>query len=127
MRALEAEINDLHGEFELDRLDYLETIRRQDQQLKLMQQILEKVQPVIRKDANYADLGRVKKEAVWNEDQGRWLLPDLLMAKGRLPNAGHGEWPRGGEVSFHVQCSGARTRTPARTRRSRRASRGSRR
>ena len=38
---MEKELEDLSNEFELDRLDYLETIRRQDQQLKLFQQILE--------------------------------------------------------------------------------------
>lgn len=48
-KALESEVEDLQGEFELDRLDYLETIRKQDQQLKLLTQILEKVQPSIRK------------------------------------------------------------------------------
>lgn len=46
---MEREIEDLQGEFELDRLDYLETIRKQDQQLKLYSQILEKIQPIIRK------------------------------------------------------------------------------
>uniref|UniRef100_A0A1I8ERC0 Uncharacterized protein n=1 Tax=Wuchereria bancrofti TaxID=6293 RepID=A0A1I8ERC0_WUCBA len=43
IQALENDIEDLHGEFELDRLDYLETIRKQDQQVKLLQQILDKV------------------------------------------------------------------------------------
>ncbi|KAI6238118.1 Kinesin-like protein [Aphelenchoides fujianensis] len=82
VRALESEIHDLQGEFELDRLDYLETIRKQDQQLKLFHQILERVQPAIRKDSNYADLARVKRDAHWNEEQSRWILPDLQMAKG---------------------------------------------
>ncbi|VDK86981.1 unnamed protein product [Onchocerca ochengi] len=43
IQSLENDIEDLHGEFELDRLDYLETIRKQDQQVKLLQQILDKV------------------------------------------------------------------------------------
>ncbi|KAK5984425.1 hypothetical protein GCK32_010366 [Trichostrongylus colubriformis] len=60
----------MQGEFELDRLDYLETIRKQDQQLKLLTQILEKVQPTLRKDSNYYNLEKVKKDAVWNEDEG---------------------------------------------------------
>ena len=49
VRSLESEIEDLQSEFELDRLDYLDTIRKQDQQLKLLSQILDKVQPFIRK------------------------------------------------------------------------------
>lgn len=53
VKALNAEIRDLQQEFEDDRTDYLDTIRKQDQQLKLLQQILEKIQPTIRKDCNY--------------------------------------------------------------------------
>ena len=53
IRALNSEISDLQTEFEKDRTDYLDTIRKQDQQLKLYQQIMDKVQPTIRKDCNY--------------------------------------------------------------------------
>ena len=53
MKALNIEIRDLQQEFEDDRTDYLDTIRKQDKQLILLQQILERVQPTIRKDANY--------------------------------------------------------------------------
>ena len=53
VKALNAEIHDLQQEFEDDRTDYLDTIRKQDQQLKLLQQILDKIQPTIRKDCNY--------------------------------------------------------------------------
>lgn len=53
VKALEREVSDLYSEFQNDRTDYLETIRRQDQQLKLYQGILEKVQSLIRRDCNY--------------------------------------------------------------------------
>ncbi len=53
VKALNSEIHDLQQEFEDDRTDYLDTIRKQDQQLKLLQQILDKIQPTIRKDSNY--------------------------------------------------------------------------
>ena len=53
IKVLSAEIQDLQREFESDRSDYLDTIRKQDQQLILLQQILEKVQPTIRKECNY--------------------------------------------------------------------------
>ena len=49
VHSLESEIEDLQSEFELDRLDYLDTIRKQDQQLKLFSQILDKIQPLIKK------------------------------------------------------------------------------
>ena len=53
IKAMNDEIRDLQQEFEDDRSDYLDTIRRQDQQLKLLQQIVEKIQPTIRKECNY--------------------------------------------------------------------------
>ena len=53
VKALNAEIVDLQQEFEDDRTDYLDTIRKQDQTLKLLHQILEKIGPTIRKDCNY--------------------------------------------------------------------------
>lgn len=91
VRALESEIHDLQSEFELDRIDYLDTIRRQDQQLKLVQQILEKVQPCLRRDSNYSNLEKIKKEAVWDEDLQKWHLPDVTVVKTQLPNAGGGK------------------------------------
>ncbi|EYB99322.1 hypothetical protein Y032_0123g1144 [Ancylostoma ceylanicum] len=89
-KALESEVEDLQGEFELDRLDYLETIRKQDQQLKLLAQILEKIQPTIRKDSNYYNIEKVKKDAVWNEDECRWILPEMSVSRTVLPNAHNG-------------------------------------
>ncbi|VDK55393.1 unnamed protein product [Anisakis simplex] len=87
VKSLESEIEDLHGEFELDRLDYLETIRKQDQQIKLLQQILDKIHPIVKRDCNYHNLDRVKKDAAWNEDQGKWILPELFFTKTTLPSA----------------------------------------
>ncbi|CAG0926125.1 unnamed protein product, partial [Notodromas monacha] len=53
VKVLEQEISDLTSEFESDRTDYLETIRKQDQQIKLLQQILDRAQPAIKKESNY--------------------------------------------------------------------------
>ncbi len=90
VKSLEGEISDLHGEFELDRLDYLETIRKQDQQLKLLQQILDRLQPTIRKDSNYCNLEKIKRDSVWNDDQGRWIVPEMTNSRTHLPNANPG-------------------------------------
>ena len=84
---METEIRDLQSEFELDRLDYLETIRKQDRQLKLLQQIIDKVQPCLRRDSNYANIEKIKKDAVWDDDQGRWILPEVAVTQTKLPNA----------------------------------------
>lgn len=53
VKSLDREIQDLQSEFETERYEYLETIRRQDQQLKLLQQVLAKIHPLLRKDTNY--------------------------------------------------------------------------
>ena len=45
--------SDLQSEFEKDRQEYLDTIRSQDQQLILLQTLIDKVQPTLRKDCNY--------------------------------------------------------------------------
>ena len=37
VRGLNTEITDLQSEFERDRQDYLDTIRKQDQQIKLIE------------------------------------------------------------------------------------------
>ncbi|CAJ0580049.1 unnamed protein product, partial [Mesorhabditis spiculigera] len=90
VKALESEIEDLQGEFELDRLDYLETIRKQDQQIKLFAQMLDKIHPLIKKDCNYHNLEKIKKEAMWNPDEGKWALPEMSISKTTFPNAGNG-------------------------------------
>ncbi|KAL3116423.1 hypothetical protein niasHT_006870 [Heterodera trifolii] len=86
VQALESDMHDLSSEFELDRLDYLETIRKQDQQLKLFHQILERIQPAIHKDSNYANIERVKREAAWNIEAEQWTLPELTFRQA-LPSA----------------------------------------
>ncbi|XP_014681460.1 PREDICTED: kinesin-like protein KIF17 [Priapulus caudatus] len=102
LRNVESEVKDLQSEFEFDRTDYLDTIRRQDQQIKLLQQLLDKVQPCLRRDCNYSNLDKVKQECVWDEDAQRWRLPDLIIERTNLPPAGNQPWNRvmpGGKVS----------------------------
>ena len=88
VKVLNSEIKDLQQEFEDDRTDYLDTIRKQDQQLILLQQILDKVQPTLRKDSNYSNVEKIKQEARWNDESQRWSIPELVIAKTKLPPAG---------------------------------------
>ena len=83
--ALERDVSDLQSEFEQDRTDYLETIRRQEQQVKLNSQILEKIQPCIRRDCNYSNIERIKNQCVWDDDVDKWRLPDLIVTRTKLP------------------------------------------
>ena len=88
VKALNIEIRDLQKEFEEDRTDYLNTIRNQDKQLILLQQILDRVQPTLRKDSNYCNIEKIKEEAKWNDETQRWRIPESIINKTKLPPAG---------------------------------------
>lgn len=51
--ALEREITDLQSEFQLDRADYLETIRKQECNQRFYEQMLDKAVPLLRKDGKF--------------------------------------------------------------------------
>ncbi|KAM8927898.1 kinesin-like protein KIF17 [Pelodytes ibericus] len=87
LKAAEIEIEDLQAEFEGERNDYLVTIRRQERELLLSQQILEQIQTLIRRDCNYNNLDRIRREASWDEDSGSWKIPELLVHRTSLPTA----------------------------------------
>ena len=81
LKSAQSEIDDLQTEFERDREDYLETIRKQEQIIKLQQQILDKIQPCIRRDCNYCNIDKVRSESTWDEKSGKWNIPELGITK----------------------------------------------
>ncbi|XP_075407684.1 kinesin-like protein KIF17 isoform X2 [Tenrec ecaudatus] len=85
LRAAEVEIKDLQSEFELEKIDYLATIRRQERDFMLFQQLLEQVQPLIRRDCNYSNLEKIRRESSWDEDNGFWKIPEPVIMKTSLP------------------------------------------
>ncbi|XP_048208052.1 kinesin-like protein KIF17 [Perognathus longimembris pacificus] len=87
LRAAEVEIKDLQSEFELEKIDYLATIRRQERDAMLFQQLLEQVQPLIRRDCNYSNLERIRRESSWDEENGFWKVPEPMIVKTSLPVA----------------------------------------
>ncbi|XP_040319430.1 kinesin-like protein KIF17 isoform X4 [Herpailurus yagouaroundi] len=87
LRAAEVEIKDLQSEFELEKIDYLATIRRQERDSLLLQQLLEQVQPLIRRDCNYSNLEKIRRESCWDEDNGFWKIPEPIIVKTSLPVA----------------------------------------
>ncbi|KAG8506658.1 Kinesin-like protein KIF17, partial [Galemys pyrenaicus] len=87
LRAAEVEIKDLQSEFELEKIDYLATIRRQERDSLLFQQLLEQVQPLIRRDCNYSNLEKIRRESCWDEDNGFWKIPEPIIIKTSLPVA----------------------------------------
>ncbi|XP_041639205.1 kinesin-like protein KIF17 [Cheilinus undulatus] len=87
LKAAKLEIRDLQAEFEVERNDYLATIRRLEREGQLLQGLLERMVPLVRRDCNYSNLDRLKKEAVWDEDSTTWRLPDVMVQKTTLPSA----------------------------------------
>lgn len=79
------EIRDLQVEFAAERDDYLASIRRLERETQLLQSLLERMVTLVRRDCNYSNLERLKKEAVWDEDSGVWRLPEVLVQKTALP------------------------------------------
>uniref|UniRef100_A0A3Q3Q2J7 Kinesin-like protein n=1 Tax=Monopterus albus TaxID=43700 RepID=A0A3Q3Q2J7_MONAL len=86
LKAAKLEIRDLQAEFEVERNDYLATIRRLEREGQLMHSLLERMVPLVRRDCNYSNLDRLKKEAVWDEDSATWKPPDVMVQKTMLPS-----------------------------------------
>ncbi|XP_049824804.1 osmotic avoidance abnormal protein 3 isoform X2 [Aethina tumida] len=88
VKLLEKEIGDIQGEFEAERQDYLETIRKQEKNLKLLSQISEKLSGTLKKDCNYSDLEAIKEQAIWLDDSQKYKLPDVIFPRTKLPPPG---------------------------------------
>lgn len=80
----EEDIKDLQAEFEEERAEFLETIRRQERMLQLQEQLLATVVPCLRRDCNYYYIDRVRSECQWDADRGEWTLPKLTTTKTEL-------------------------------------------
>uniref|UniRef100_K1QL73 Kinesin-like protein KIF17 n=1 Tax=Magallana gigas TaxID=29159 RepID=K1QL73_MAGGI len=85
--SLQREIIDLQSEFQFERIDYLDTIRKQEKDLALLQALLDKVHPCLRRDCNYANMDRIRRECKWDEDEGKWILPRMSINNTALPVA----------------------------------------
>ncbi|NWV42390.1 KIF17 protein, partial [Grantiella picta] len=83
--AAETEIKDLQLELGLEKMDYLSTIRRQERDLMLCQQLLDQVQSLVRRDCNYSNLEKIRRESVWDEESGCWKIPEPVIQKTHLP------------------------------------------
>lgn len=87
-KFLEDECKDLQQEFEKDRQDMLDTIRKNERQMKLIAKILQKLQPIIPPDSNYYNLDKIQAQSFWNEEAQDWICPDFKREKLSLPAMG---------------------------------------
>ncbi|XP_063401221.1 osmotic avoidance abnormal protein 3-like isoform X8 [Mytilus trossulus] len=89
IESLERDIIDIQSEFQFERIDYLDTIRKQERQLLLLEGLIDKIHPCLRRDCNYANIDKVKKECKWDEETGRWIFPRMQINNTALPVAGN--------------------------------------
>lgn len=87
IRTQEREIQDLHSEFQLERADYLESIRKSDQAMKFHQQLLERALPYLRRDNRFWDVDDIRSRSDWNDDTKRWTFPEDALRRVALPPA----------------------------------------
>lgn len=87
IKSFEREIIDIQGEFELDRADYLETIRRVQKDNNFFKQFYEKVTPILRRDGRMWNIDNIKSESTWNDDSKKWKIPDDMILHFKLPPA----------------------------------------
>lgn len=87
IRSLDREIVDLQGEFQLDRADYLETVRRLEKRNKFYEQFFEKISPILKRDGRVWNIDYIKSESAWNDDLKKWKIPDSLIMHVKLPPA----------------------------------------
>ena len=63
--ALQAEIKDIQAEFEFDRIDYLDTIRKSEQDGLWKQEVISRIHPCLRRDCNYVNLDKIRVCLLW--------------------------------------------------------------
>ncbi|OON15219.1 kinesin motor domain protein, partial [Opisthorchis viverrini] len=85
--SLRMELSDIQSEFEQDRSDYLDTIRRQQRQMDLLQAIIDRIQPCIRRDSNYYNVDKIKRIAKFDEEKNEWVLPQMTVERTHFPLA----------------------------------------
>ena len=84
LRSAEEDNSDLQAEFEVERQDFLDTIRKQERLIKLQEQLIGTIVPCLRRDCNYYNIDKIRGECVWDEDHSQWKLPKLVTAKTTL-------------------------------------------
>jgi kinesin family protein 3/17 len=87
IRSLEREIVDIQGEFQLDRADYLDTVRRLEKRNKFYEQFFEKISPILKRDGRVWNIDYIKSESTWVDDLKKWKIPESLIMHVKLPPA----------------------------------------
>jgi hypothetical protein len=113
IRSLEREIVDIQGEFQLDRADYLDTIRRMEKRNRFYEQFFEKISPILKRDGRVWNIDYIKSESAWNDDLKKWKIPDTLIMHVKLPPATPTK-PNSTESTKHSRENTSSNTAPAR-------------
>ena len=107
LKSAEEDNKDLSAEFEMERQDYLDTIRKQERTIRLQEQLLATIVPCLRRDCNYYNLDKVKLECKYDEDRFEWILPKLIVARANLAHVDPGS-----SRAFSEQRSASTSKLP---------------
>lgn len=72
-QSARSEIEDLAKEFQEEREDYLFTIRKLEQEIKLANKIIDHFIPPV-------ELIRIQKKATYNEEEDEWIIQNIFLA-----------------------------------------------
>merc|ERR1711988_519640 len=72
--------------FENEKSELFETVNKQRLEIQLLESILDRVQPMIKRDCNYSNIDKIKKEATYDEENQCWSLPNVRLRTDELPN-----------------------------------------
>lgn len=75
LKSAEEDITDQASEFQIERQDFLDTVRSQERLIQLQQQLLDTMVPLLRRDCNYYNIDKIKSESKFNEELGEWVTP----------------------------------------------------
>ena len=81
LKASRAETKDLAVEFETERQALNDNLRDQQKHIMFMEAVMAKVMPVMRRDCNYYNMDKIRREAQWDEETQSWLMPALTVAE----------------------------------------------
>ena len=96
--SAEDEIKDLESEFQEEKEDLLDTIRKQQKTLQLQSQLLDTIVPLLRRDCNYYNMDKIRAECKYNDDHDDWILPKVTTSSTSLSPVSVS-----GSVSTHAQ------------------------
>ncbi len=87
-KTAEEEIKDLEAEFQEEKEDLLDTLRKQNKTIQLQSQLLDTIVPLLRRDCNYYNLDKIRAECQYDENHDNWILPKVMTSSTSLSPIG---------------------------------------